>query len=131
MSNLWVRAGWKTDFKPSNTHSTLVSLYFWRAHQWGRVYGIILYVFYGFVKKIKYAGISFMHAPNNCAPPVPRNDAPSIMHPPFSWEIQRKIHLLHKKVPFNCAPPPGRRSDAPSIMQVQTYWGGCACIMHV
>jgi len=26
-----------------------------------------------------YAGISIMHAPNHCAPPVPRSDVPSIM----------------------------------------------------
>jgi len=46
-----------------------------------------------------------MHAPNNYAPPIPRSDAPSIMHPPFSWEMQRQFDFWHKKVFFNYAPP--------------------------
>jgi len=64
-----------------------------------------------------------MHAPNNCAPPVPRSDAPSIMHRQFPWEIQGKSNFCHTKSALQLCTP-GQRSDVPSIMQVQTFGGG-------
>jgi len=72
---------------------------------------------------LNYAGISIMHAPYNCAPPVPRSDAPSIMHPHFSWEIQRKSDFCRTKIPFNYAPPAGEATSL-QLCRCKLIWGG-------
>jgi len=76
-----------------------------------------------------YAGISVMHALNNRAPPVPRSDAPSIMHPPFFMGNSKKIQILPQKSALLLWTP--RPAGG---MQVQTYLGGglicphCKCV---
>jgi len=47
--------------------------------------------------------------PQMIAHPVPQSDASSIVHPPFSWEIQRKIIFATKKCPSIIHPRPAKR----------------------
>jgi len=71
------------------------------------------------------AGISTMHVPNNRAPPIPRSGAPAIMHrPPFSWEIQRKIHSWHKKSALQLCTPLAGEATSLQLCRCKLIWGG-------
>jgi len=57
-------------------------------------------------------------------PPAPRSDGPSIMHPPFSWKLQRKTQFwAQKKCHSVMHPPAGEATTSVQICRCKLIWG--------